>query len=230
MLARSIAIILILFTSSAYAAVETQAHLNELAKEFIQKNITLSEDETLEVKISDSGSHLQLAQCENPIQVSLPEGASSQQIQNIKMSCTGNIKWEVYVPVDTRILTKVIVAKQTIPARQVISEDMLDYALRDKNTLYSGYFKSPSEVVGQTPLSTILPGIVISRRNIQQPILINRNQSVSIVAKHGAIMVKAEGIAKTSGALNDTIKVLNPSSKRTIDAVVVNSNTVEVKA
>jgi flagella basal body P-ring formation protein FlgA len=75
----------------------------------------------------------------------------------------------------------------------------------------------------------MIAGTVITHKNIQKPILINRNQNVSIISRHGTILVKADGIAKSSGGFNDIIRVLNPSSKRMIDAAVISSSSVEVR-
>lgn len=231
---RLLALLPLLFSLSitvSYATnTESIEHLNDLAKEFVQKNIALDMDETLEVKISNTNNQLNLAQCQQPIRVSLPAGTSSQQISTLEMTCAGDQAWHVYVPIDMKILTKVVIAKQTIPAKEIISEDMLDFAQYDKNSLFSGYYKQTKDLVGQTPSSTIVAGTVLNRKNVQPPILINRGQIVSIVSKRGTIMVKASGVAKSSGAFNDTIQVLNPSSKRLVEGVVVSSSTVEVRS
>lgn len=204
--------------------------LNALAQEYIQQHIQLDPDEKLEVRMSEAGNQLKLAQCQNPIRVNLPAGVPSQQITTLEMTCNGDVAWHAYVPVDMHILSKVVVTKELIPAKEVINAGQLDYAYRDKNVLYAGYFKDIQEAVGQAPTSTLVAGTVLSKRNIAHPLLVTKNQSVSIIAVRGNIMVRAEGIAKTSGALNETVQVLNTSSKKIIDAVVVSSSTVEIRS
>lgn len=204
--------------------------LNLLAQEYVQHHVELDPDEKIEVRLGDAGNQLKVAECQNPIHINVPPGTSSQQITTLEMTCTGDVSWHVYVPVDMRILTKVVVTKEMIPAKEIINTDHLDYAYRDKNNLYSGYFKDTSEVVGQAPTSTLVAGTVLSKRNIAHPILVTKNQAVSIVAIRGHIMVRAEGIAKANGALNESIQVLNTSSKKIIDAVVVSSSTVEIRS
>ncbi len=111
-------------------------------------------------------------------------------------------------------MTKVVMAKETIPSKTEITADMVEVGYHDKNTLYNGYFKDPSEIEGKEPLMTLVTGTVLTKKNTRQPILINRNQAVSIISRHGHIMVRADGVAKTNGALNESIKVLNSSSKK----------------
>lgn len=221
----------LLCMSSASASAgnyETYAHLNDIASAFVHKNIPIEADEQVSVRLGDAAYDLRLTQCKSDINISLPAESNGQKINTLEMTCSSQPSWHVYVPVDMKVLTRVVVAKENIPSKSAISEDMLDYAFRDKNTLYSGYFKDTKEIINQESVSTLAAGSVLNKHVIRQPIIINRNQIVSIVSRHGHIMVSAEGVAKMDGALNDTIKVLNSSSKRTIDAVVTSSSTVEV--
>lgn len=218
------------FSTSIYAYnLEPISHLNELAKEYINKTIAVDKNDTLEVSLSPAANNLQVQRCEEAIQVSVPNQSSSSQINTLEMTCLGKVSWHIYVPVDVKILTNVLVAKETIPGREIITQDMITTAKYDKNQLYSGFYTDPKDIEGQVAINSITSGTVLTKKNIQSPILINRNQTVSIINRHGGIMVKAEGIAKSSGALNDVIKVMNPSSKRTIDAVVVSGSSVEVR-
>lgn len=210
------------------ASYESYQSLNQLAVEFIQSHAQLGQDERTTIRLGNAVNDLRLAKCTTPITVNIPASSAEQQITTLEMTCSSQPSWHVYVPVDMKILTRVVVARETIPAKTIISEDMLDLAYRDKNVLYSGYFRNFSDISGQISMMTMIKGTVINHKNIQQPILINRNQNVTIESRHGHILIRAEGIAKSSGALNDTIKVLNPSSKRIVDAVVISSSTVAV--
>ncbi len=213
--------------SSPYESIE---HLNTIATEFIQKHVELMPDDKIEMNLSSTAYDLHLATCATPINVSLPAESTGQKINTLEMTCSSQPSWHVYVPVDMKVLTKVIVARENIPSKSIISEDMLEYAYRDKSQMYSGFYKEMKDVVSLVPVSTIVAGTVISKRNIQLPVIVTRNQLVNIVARSGNIMVSAQGIAKTDGALNDIIKVTNSSSKKTIDAVVTSGTTVEVGA
>lgn len=216
--------------SSSYAFQnETLENLNNKAVNFIKSTIKTDEGEKLEIQLGEAASQLQVSLCDQEIHVRIPDGTTSQSISTLQMSCDGQVKWNVYVPINMKILTQVVVTKQTISAKEMIDDNMLDYAFHDKNSLYAGYFKNFSDVTGQSAISTMLPGMILTKRNIQKPILINRNQIVSIIARNGSIMVKAEGVAKSNGSYNDVIKVMNASSKKVIDAVVVSGSSVEVR-
>jgi len=216
------------YHSAVAADFESVEHISTLATDYVQNHVGLDPDEKIEVKLGDTANQLRLTSCTTPIAINLPAGSAQQHITTLEMTCAGDPSWHVYVPIDMKILSKVVSAKETIPSKSPITEDMLELSYHDKNQLYAGYFKEFSEVTGQVPVTTLMPGTVLSKKNIQQPIVINRNQNVSIISRHGNIMVTAGGIAKVNGAVNDIIKVLNTSSKKTIDAIVLNSSTVEV--
>jgi flagella basal body P-ring formation protein FlgA len=206
---------------------EPLTHLNELAKAFVVANTTLENGDRLEVQLSQGANELQVSPCSSTIDVSLPPNATFDHINTLVMHCTGPEAWQVYVPVTTHVFTKVLVAKQPIPSNEIIDEAMLTYGEQDKNQLYSGYFKDMNAVLGQVSSGTIATGSVLTKHNVSKPILIHQNQNVAIIAQKGAILVKAEGIAKSDGALNDTIKVYNPSSKRMIDGIVISGSSIE---
>lgn len=213
-------------TSIAYEP-ESALRLEELAKVFIAANTHLTSGDRLEVKLSQAANELQLQKCSTTIEVSLPPNASINQPNTLLMHCTGPEAWQVYVPVSSHVYTKVLVAKQPIPPHQIIDASLLDLAEMDRNQLFSGYFSDMNAVIGQVAAASIPTGTVLTSRNIQQPIIIHRNQVVSIIAEHGPIIVKASGVAKADGAIKDTIPVYNPSSKRTIEGLIKDASTVE---
>lgn len=213
---------------SVYAQpLESIDTINALAKSFIEKNTPLDPGDRMEVHLGQAANNLQLTRCSEAIDVSVPAN-SSEQPSTLTMRCTGPEAWQVYVPVSTVIFTKVVVTRQPIPSNEKIEQNMLTTAEMDKNQLFLGYYKEMKDVVGLVSTNGIASGSVINKRNATQPILIKRNQGVSIVAIKGSIMVRADGIAREDGALNNSIKVFNPSSKRVLDAIVINSSTVQV--
>ena len=126
------------------------------------------------------------------------------------------------------ISTRVVVAKRTISATEIIGLEDLDYAQYDRNRLYNGYFQDPKALVGRVASQVILAGVVLTKKNVQQPVLIHRNQLIDLIAKSNTVTVTMKGVAKTDGRLNEAIQAYNPSSKRTLDAVVMDSNRAEI--
>lgn len=205
-------------------------HLKEIAKTYVIKNVGIDPGESIEVLVNQSNSPLQVPVCGKIIEASLPENHNKEQITSVELACQGPASWRVLVPVEVQILSNVIVAKRTLTPKEVISEEDLDFTVANKNRLYTGYYKRKEDVVGKVSNHLITAGTILTPKSIQSPILIHRNQAINIISRSNAVVVTMQGIAKSDGALNEMIKVFNPSSKRTLDATVVGPNKAEVAA
>lgn len=213
--------------SSGHESIE---RLKSVARTFILANIQTEPGESIEVQINQSNTPLQVASCSREIEAAFPQNSNSEQINSVELSCNGPQQWRIYIPVDVQIFSKVIVAKHTIPSKETITDDDIGYAVYNKNRLYSGFFTKKEDVIGSETAHLITAGTILSKKNLQSPLLVHRNQQINLIAKMNSIIVTMQGIAKSDGTLNSTIKVFNPSSKRTMDAVVVGPNKAQVSA
>ncbi|MEO8400444.1 MAG: flagellar basal body P-ring formation chaperone FlgA [Gammaproteobacteria bacterium] len=207
---------------------ESVENIKTVAKDFVLKNVPLNPSETIEVQVDSPQPPLRVGACSKTLDASFPADANRDQVTSVELSCNGVQTWHVYVPVNVRINTNVLVAKRTIPLNDVITEDDMDFAQYDRNRLYNGYFSAKENVIGQVASQLIASGTVLTKKNVQQPVLVHRNQTVDLIARTNSITVTMKGVAKSDGSLNEVIKAYNPSSKRILDAVVVGSNKVEV--
>lgn len=213
---------------SVAAGFEPVENIKNIAKDFVTKNITLEEGETLELQISKSDLPSKLAACSSEITAAFPKETNKERISAVELTCNGDNSWHVFVPVNAQVFAKVLVAKQTLMANEPITEADLEYSQYDINHLYSGYFKDKNEVLGQVAAQTINAGVVLNKKNIHGRKLVLKNQSIDLIARSNTLEVTMKGIAKTDGGLNDTITAYNPSSKKMLDAVVVGLNRAEV--
>jgi len=91
------------------------------------------------------------------------------------------------------------------------------------------YASRVSEVVGRSVTKNLSQGETLTLNSVFDAPIIERGKSVIILAKSGGLAVKAKGEALESGALGDTIRVRNVTSRTVLTAVVVAEDTVEVK-
>lgn len=198
-------------------------HIKQEVKDFVSQQINVENNDKVEVDILDNNTPQQFASCSSPLQYSVPNNAHSEQINSVEINCL-NENWHRYLPVEVKIMTKVVIAKRNIVAAQMINADDLDYAEHNKNRLYSGYFTNPQEVIGNVPARSLVAGSILTPKNIHPPAIIHKNQTITLEARRNFISVVMQGVAKSDGALNGVIKVYNPSSRKTIDAIVIDNN------
>lgn len=223
-------LVFFLFCSSTLFAenIETSEHLASIAKNFITQNIQIAADESMEIQAFPANT--QVAACNKEITAAFPKNSTTEQVTSIELTCNDANPWQIYVPVDIQVFTKVVIAKRTIPPKEILSEEDLDFAPKNKNRLYNGYYTSKEEIIGNESAHLITAGTVLTKKNIELPLLVHKNQAISIFAQSNAVLVTMQGIAKSDGAKDAVIKVYNPSSKRTLDAVVVGPNRAQVIA
>lgn len=224
----SIAVSILLLSIQSCWAYEYESvdHLNELARGFILKNVPVAPDESLDIQVGQTP--LQLSKCSNDIQVSFPQNYNPEKINSVELSCNGNVPWHAFMPIDVQVNTKVLIVTRTILPKEKINQEDLDYTYFNKSRLYNGYFKDKSEVIGETVSHTIAAGTILNKKNIQSPVVVLKNQTITLVVQRNSIVISMQGVAKTDGAINTTIKVYNPSSQKTVDAVVIGPSKAQV--
>lgn len=89
---------------------------------------------------------------------------------------------------------------------------------------------SMSELVGMIPRRVLKAGEPIRSADLAKPILVEKNQLVSVVYASKGLSLSMRGRAQSNGAMGETIKVQNPQSKRIVEATVSGPQQVTVVA
>jgi flagella basal body P-ring formation protein FlgA len=207
---------------------ESVENIASIAKNYVLKNITIDTGETLQVDPVKSSISNKLIKCASDLRVEFPEGYNHEQVNAVQLSCDAPTSWRIMVPVNVSILTNVVMAKHTISSQQVITEDDLEIASSDRTKLYNGYFSDKEKVLGMMSKTTISAGMILTKKSLQQPSIVHRNDVIDLIAKNNLVTVSMKGVARSEGGLHDMIKAYNPSSKKTMDAIVIGQGRVEV--
>jgi flagella basal body P-ring formation protein FlgA len=132
--------------------------------------------------------------------------------------------WVLYVTVTIDAHMAVVVAARPIAAGQTLQSD--DLTLRDEPiSLYAGrsVFYHPEDAVGAMAVMSLPLGSLLSDSNVQQPVVVQSGQSLTVDAQSGGVDISITGTAEQSGRIGDTIIVTNPSSGKRFPAVVTRS-------
>lgn len=74
----------------------------------------------------------------------------------------------------------------------------------------------------------LYPGQPLFRSDLQEPRMVERNQIVSLSFEDRGLRIVTEGRALDSGAVGDTIRILNSSSRNTVSGTILSDGTVSV--
>lgn len=111
---------------------------------------------------------------------------------------------------------------------ETIQQSDLAWIKYPTNRLNGRSILSSSELVGMTvrrPARTDKP---ITASDIVAPVAIAKGDAVTMVVRTRAMVLTAAGRALENGGIGDTIRILNPKSRQTVDAKIIRTGQVEV--
>lgn len=124
--------------------------------------------------------------------------------------------------------TLIPVLKETLRNGTVIGQRDLDFIEMSERALNPDVVLNEEALIGMTPRRMVFSGQPVKINEIEAPRLIQRGEIVTMLFKEGGLSLSAKGKALEHGSKGDSIRVVNTSSNRTIQAVVTASGEVTV--
>jgi flagella basal body P-ring formation protein FlgA len=140
----------------------------------------------------------------------------------------GAVKRTVLVRAQVEAYTDVLVAVTDIPRGSLISASDVQLEKRAMSLMKGSVLQSTEDAVGQVARSTIFPGQVITNRQLMARQLIKRNQSVTVEARAGGLVIRSQARALMNGCEGDLVTCMNLDSKEEFQGVVGKDGVVNV--
>lgn len=103
---------------------------------------------------------------------------------------------------------------------EIIEARHLSYVEMLHRDISANMVVEKDEIIGMTPRRALNSEQVILSSDITAPILVKRNDIINITFKKGPIQLSTKGRAVSEGAKGDIVQIMNPSSKKIIEAIV----------
>ena len=129
---------------------------------------------------------------------------------------------QVLVPVTRLIAAVDLEPGRAITAGQVRAETRPEYPPS------AATISSSEEAVGKWPRTTIHTGTSIRAAMLENPKVVLRGDTVTVEVFNGAAHLELQGLAEASGAVGETIAILNPDSHKQFTARVEGKGRVSV--
>lgn len=130
----------------------------------------------------------------------------------------GTLSKTVYVPVLNKdVNSGYVVAKEDIEYKGVPEHKVTPHVARHQEDL-----------IGKSLKRRISAGNILSQNDMVSPVAIKRGDLVSMRVETPTIVITVRGKAQGNGAIGDTLQVMNMESKKLIDGIVKDSQTVVV--
>jgi flagellar basal body P-ring formation protein FlgA len=120
-------------------------------------------------------------------------------------------------------------AQTVVPVRPIRAQTVIgpaDVALEEHAT--PGALTAIEQAVGREARETLYPGRPVLAAQVGAPAVIERNQVVRMRFAEGALSIATEGRALDRGAVGDSIRVMNLSSRQIVTGQVAEDGSIEV--
>lgn len=169
----------------------------------------------------------QPAPCALPLTASLPDTLRALPSVSVPVRCpqpSGG--WTVRVLVKLQVFRNVLVTRRPLLRGDGLQAADVQVESRDIAKLGYGYIGNIDQVAGRTLSQNLPAGSVLAPAALGGRDLVRAGDHVSVLARLGAIEVRADGVALGSGDDGARLRVRNDSSGRVIDAMVSGPGTV----
>lgn len=173
-------------------------------------------------------ARLQFDKCSRPIK---PMTASPQHMKDrvmIELLCQDPKPWHLYVPVRIVGTSPVAVAVHAIVAGTEVKATDLKIEDHDISELPLGFLDDPAIAVGLIASRPIAGGAYLTNQQLTAPKVVQRGQSVTLLADAGGISVRMEGRALSDGLMNQRVRVQNLSSGKIVEGIARSAQVVEI--
>lgn len=109
-----------------------------------------------------------------------------------------------------------LVAARTIRALSVVTAQDLTVS----GTVFPGALTDMIDAIGLETRVVIYPGRPVRPEDLAPAAIVERNQIVPLVYRHGTLAISAEGRALGRGASGDRVRVMNLASRTTVSGTI----------
>ena len=125
-------------------------------------------------------------------------------------------------------MADVPVLSRTVRPGEEITDDDITWQRVRATTVRRQTVVDAAELVGMSPKRHISANRLVRASDLQTPVMVSKGASVTMVYRHGGLMLTASGRAMSNGGRHDVIRVMNDRSRMTIEARVVAPGQVNV--
>lgn len=182
----------------------------------------------VEIQIGEPDPRLRLPACAEGLEGFSPPGAKMTGRTSVGVRCHGPTAWRVHLNARISRSIPVLVWARSLPRGHVLGpEDVRSATMSDESLPTDTVTHSP-ELIGMRLLQPVRSGDIARGHTLRKHEAVTKGSLVTLRFAHSNIAVNAAGIALSAGMIGERIRVRNSSSRRVLDAIVLQPGLVEV--
>lgn len=124
------------------------------------------------------------------------------------------------VPTPSGHETEALVLTRTIGAGEIIQGSDLRYVKLQAHQVPQNALFNPDMAIGKVARLPLREGAALRASDISAPIIVKRNEAVTVTWSSNSVTLSITGIAQKDAAVGDIIFVQNPNSKKMIEVLI----------
>jgi len=125
---------------------------------------------------------------------------------------------------------EIAVLANDVERGDAIKDKDLTLVRRPANQIEKDAIASAADLIGMVPRRAMRTGEFVRSTDIARPMLVEKNQLVSVTYVSKGLTLSMRGRAQSNGAMGETVRVQNPQSKRFVEGVVSGPGQVTITA
>lgn len=170
-----------------------------------------------------------------------PEASPTVTVSNLRLSERGRrFSATIAAPADRPVVELTIygryfsVIEIPVPARRMgrgkkISSNDIEWTEIDANRIQRDTITDAEQLVGMEVRRFLPAGAPVRLGDVRRPLLVTRGRPVILIVRTRFMKLTARGKAMDNGSSGDIVRVMNSKSRKIIEGVVVDADTVEIK-
>ena len=123
----------------------------------------------------------------------------------------------------------VVMSKRAFKRRHVLQNDDIYLGKMNVRKMPGSSVKTPARILGKSLKRSISANIPIVENMIEMSRTVARGKSVVLLLDHDGLSIKAAGKIKEKGYVGMPVRAINISSKKEVNGVLLDENTVKVE-
>lgn len=160
-------------------------------------------------------------------EVSMANGGRPWGRTQVAVRCRGGT-WNLWVPVQIRVVAEYLVAARPINAGQRLVEADFRRQIGELSELPNGILMDKEQAIGRTTIASLAPGRPLRSDMLRQATVVQQGQSVKIVGSGSGFQVANEGRALNSAVVGQVAQV-RLNSGQVLSGIAKADGTIEIK-
>ena len=126
-------------------------------------------------------------------------------------------------------LVSVPVLKSSLRNGDIIGALDIDFLDISENKLPNGAITNEKQLINMTPRRGLAGGKIITPNDLENPKMVDRGDTVTLVFATGPLMLTAKGKSLQAGAMGDTVRVANTDSNKNLQGIVTAHREITIR-